>query len=123
TVRFPTRSSAAENVQIVHFEDSKASIEYTPVPNTEDIQVYSLTLNSINAFIDKKTNEPIMSSDIEYYISNSMPDSQLIILLRIAQFVWGMVEDSFDMINMSGEMIKTIKEEAESPDEEEEDIE
>jgi len=99
--RMPSRFTEAD-VKPIYFEQSKCVVDY----NGKD-EVYSMTMTSIDPFIDRESNLPIAESEIERYCRMT-EDMDLMILVNVCQFLWTSLADNLDIIDMSGKFIKAV---------------
>lgn len=111
-VRFPSRHT--DKGRRVIFGSGHVTIDYG-----SDDGLYSLRLTSIDSLIDSKTMKPIDDSEIDQFIESSS-DVELAIFTQIGLQCWGVLEDSFTIFDLCGNLIKsTIRasEELEPPTE------
>ena len=99
--RIPSRFTE-QNIKPVYFEQSKCVVDY----NGKD-EVYSITLNSLDPFIDPDSQLPIADSEIERYCRMT-EDMDLMVLVNICQFLWTSIMDNIGTIDLSGKFIKTV---------------
>jgi hypothetical protein len=99
--RIPSRFTE-QNIRPVYFEQSKCIVDY----NAKD-EVYSVTMKSLEPFIDKESDMPIADSEIEKYCRMT-EDMDLMVLINICQFLWTSLMDNLDTIDLSGKFIKTV---------------
>lgn len=99
--RIPSRVTQ-HTLKPVYFEQSKCVVDY----NDKD-EVYAITMNSLDPFIDPDSQLPVADSEIERYCRMT-EDIDLMILVNICQFLWTSLMDNIPTIDISGKFIKTV---------------
>jgi hypothetical protein len=99
--RIPGRFTETD-IKPIYFENSKCIVYY----NQKD-EIYSITITSIDPFLDSETKMPIAESEVEKYCRLT-EDIDLMVLINICQFMWTSLMDNLDTIDISGKFIKAV---------------
>lgn len=99
--RIPSRFTEAD-LKPIYFENSKCIVDY----NAKD-EVYGMTMNSIDPFMDVENDTVAGESEIEKYCKLT-EDRDLMVLINVCQFLWTSLMDNIEIIDISGKFIKTV---------------
>jgi hypothetical protein len=97
-VRFPSRHTDKGKRTIL--SNDNITIDY----GIED-NLYSLRLTSISSLIDLESSVPMSDSELDKYIEETS-DVELAIFTQIGLQCWGVLEDSFTIFDLCGNLIK-----------------
>lgn len=112
TVSFPSRESGGTSCS---FSDDTIVVDYSPGG-----ELYSLTFLSVSSLIDLETGEFKLLSDIEKHAEET-EDIELIMFVQIGLQFWGSIMDMFPIIDISGNLVKKLIQQADNLEEDTED--
>ena len=112
TVSFPSRESGGNSHS---FSKDTIIVDYSPGG-----ELYSLTFLSVSSLIDMDTGEFKLLSEVEKHAEDT-EDIELIMFIQIGLQFWGSIMDMFPIIDISGNLIKKLIQQADNLEEDAED--
>lgn len=112
TVSFPSRESGGNSHS---FSNDTIIVDYSPGG-----ELYSLTFLSVSSLIDMDTGEFKLLSEVEKHAEDT-EDIELIMFIQIGLQFWGSIMDMFPIIDISGNLIKKLIQQADNLEEDAED--